>query len=254
MAHTFYKYHGAGNDFILFDNRLSRVQLSSERIAELCHRHYGIGADGLMLLEQPRHEGDDFYMVYYNADGNESTMCGNGGRCIAKFAQDLGLIQDKATFTAIDGPHWATFDGDQVALGMVDAPAVEERHGGLFINTGSPHHVENRMAGPDFVSVARELRNRYGAEGCNINFIQACNDELSIRTYERGVEGETLACGTGATGAAMVAVAKQWVSAAPVKLYAQGGVLEVDFKGTGPFTDVVLKGPAIKVFEGTIEL
>ena len=110
------------------------------------------------------------------------------------------------------------------------------------------------MAGPDFVSVARELRNRYGAEGCNINFIQACNDELSIRTYERGVEGETLACGTGATGAAMVAVAKQWVSAAPVKLYAQGGVLEVDFKGTGPFTDVVLKGPAVKVFEGTIEL
>lgn len=108
MAHTFYKYHGAGNDFILFDNRLSRVQLSSERIAELCHRHYGIGADGLMLLEKPRNEGDDFYMVYYNADGNESTMCGNGGRCIAKFAQDLGLIQDKATFTAIDGPHWAT--------------------------------------------------------------------------------------------------------------------------------------------------
>jgi len=253
MQIAFQKYQGAGNDFIMLDNRDGKYSgLNTAQIAQLCHRNKGIGADGLILVEQA--EKADFKMVYFNADGKESTMCGNGGRCIAKFAQDLGLIQDKATFTAIDGPHWATFDGDQVALGMVDAPAVEERHGGLFINTGSPHHVENRVAGPDFVSVARELRNRYGAEGCNINFIQACNDELSIRTYERGVEGETLACGTGAVGAAMIAVAKQWVSAAPVKLYAQGGVLEVDFKGTGPFTNVVLKGPAVKVFEGTIEL
>lgn len=254
MATTFYKYHGAGNDFILFDNRKGMLSLTTDRIAELCDRHLGIGADGLILLEEPRSEEEDFYMIYYNSDGNESTMCGNGGRCIAKFAQDIGLVMNKANFAAIDGPHWATFEVDQVSLGMADAPAIEKRLGGFFIDTGSPHHVEHRLAGPNFRSVARELRNNYGPEGCNINFVQSCNDELSIRTYERGVERETLSCGTGATGAAMVAVAMGWISQPPVKLYTQGGVLEVDFQGKGPFTNVVLKGPAIKVFEGIIEI
>jgi len=254
MATTFYKYHGAGNDFILFDNRNGDVVLTNEKVAALCHRHFGIGADGLMLLEKPNREGDHFHMVYFNSDGNESTMCGNGGRCISLFAHHLGIVEDRALFTAIDGPHWAEIHGEKVRLGMVDASIITERNGGYFIDTGSPHHIELRQAGPDFHSTAQSLRNAYGEAGCNINFVQACNDEMSIRTYERGVEGETFACGTGATAAAIVAVAKEWVSEAPVKLYAQGGVLEVDFKGEGPYTDVVLTGPAVKVFEGTIKL
>jgi diaminopimelate epimerase len=137
---------------------------------------------------------------------------------------------------------------------MIDAPAVISRNNGFFIDTGSPHHVENRTPGSDFVRTARLIRDVYGPEGANVNFIQACEGELSIRTYERGVENETLACGTGATAAAMVAVAQGWVPSAPVRLYAQGGILTVDFKGTGPFTDVVLTGPAAQVFKGWLPL
>lgn len=251
----FYKYHGAGNDFILIDNRSGTLTITTETIAHWCHRNYGVGADGLMLLEAPKVESDHFYMQYFNSDGRESTMCGNGGRCIARFAVDLGITAEGTlNFHAIDGPHTAVVSQSSVALSMIDAPAVISRNNGFFIDTGSPHHVEHRESGPDFVGTARPIRNAYGAEGANVNFIQACEGELSIRTYERGVENETLACGTGATAAAMVAVAEGWVPSAPVRLYAQGGILTVDFKGSGPFTDVVLTGPAMQVFKGLLPL
>ena len=182
-------------------------------------------------------------------------MCGNGGRCISRFAVDLGIAAEGTlNFHAIDGPHTAVVAPSSVALSMIDTPAVVARHNGFFIDTGSPHHVEHREPGPDFVNTARRIRASYGPEGANVNFIQACEGELSIRTYERGVENETLACGTGATAAAMVAVAQGWVPAAPVRLYAQGGILTVDFKGSGPFTDVVLTGPATQVFKGLLPL
>ena len=256
MAYVeFYKYHGAGNDFILIDNRSGSLTLTTETIAQWCHRNYGVGADGLMLLEAPKVEGDHFYMQYFNSDGRESTMCGNGGRCISRFAVDLGIAAEGTlNFHAIDGPHTAVVAPSSVALSMIDAPAVVARNNGFFIDTGSPHHVEHREPGPDFVNTARRIRTSYGPEGANVNFIQACEGELSIRTYERGVENETLACGTGATAAAMVAVAQGWVPAAPVRLYAQGGILTVDFKGSGPFTDVVLTGPATQVFKGLLPL
>ena len=256
MAYVeFYKYHGAGNDFILIDNRSGSLTLTTETIAQWCHRNYGVGADGLMLLEAPKVEGDHFYMQYFNSDGRESTMCGNGGRCISRFAVDLGIAAEGTlNFHAIDGPHTAVVAPSSVALSMIDTPAVVARHNGFFIDTGSPHHVEHREPGPDFVNTARRIRTSYGPEGANVNFIQACEGELSIRTYERGVENETLACGTGATAAAMVAVAQGWVPAAPVRLYAQGGILTVDFKGSGPFTDVVLTGPATQVFKGLLPL
>lgn len=253
MLISFYKYQGAGNDFILFDNRDGALQPTESAVSFLCNRHFGIGADGLMLLEAPRAEGDDFYMVYYNSDGRESTMCGNGGRCIARFAVDLGLADHRVQFSAIDGPHWAEVEEQKVRLGMIDAAAVEERNGGFFVNTGSPHHVEHRHGGPSFELDARALRDAYGNEGANVNFVEACAGELSIRTYERGVEGETLACGTGAVAGALVAVQQGWVEASPVTLYARGGTLEVSFDGQGPFTNVVLTGPAVKVFEGKIQ-
>lgn len=254
MELPFFKYHGAGNDFILIDARFTSVNLSQHTIKTMCDRHFGIGADGLMYLEAPRYEGDHFYMVYFNSDGSESTMCGNGGRCIAKFATDCGIAAPRLKFHAIDGAHWAEVKGDQIALGMVNADAVVESQGAHFVDTGSPHHVEVLQEHPeDFIGFTRPLRHAYGDAGANINTLVQQDGQFSIRTYERGVEDETLACGTGAVAAAMVAVA-QGLTEPPVRLNAPGGRLTVDFEGTGPFTDVVLTGPAAFVFQGIINL
>ena len=254
MHVSFFKYHGAGNDFVLIDNRNSTTTLTTEHIRQLCDRNFGIGADGLMLLDSPRHAGDHFYMTYYNSDGNESTMCGNGGRCIAKFATDMGITSDRLLFHAIDGPHWAEVTGNTVALGMIDAGVVRAQKGGHFIDTGSPHHVTRVSAyAEEFISHTRAKRNEYGAEGSNVNEIIVSEQGLRIRTYERGVEDETLACGTGAVAAAMVAVSQGWAQS-PVDVQALGGLLEVSFQGTGPFSQVVLKGPAAFVFKGEVEV
>lgn len=250
MNLQFFKYQGAGNDFILLDARASRIDLSQEQIRLMCDRNFGIGADGLMYLEKPRHDGDHFYMVYFNADGSESTMCGNGGRCISKFAQDVGIKASRYSFHAIDGAHWAEVQDDNVALGMIDAAAVVDSHGAFYVDTGSPHHVVLCDAHPtDFISFARPIRDAYGKEGCNVNTLVHSPHDSSIRTYERGVENETLACGTGAVAAAMVAV-HAGVAQVPVRIKALGGDLVVDFTGSGPFTNVVLEGPAHYCFEG----
>lgn len=253
----FYKYQGTGNDFVMVDNRLENVVLSQPEIESLCHRRFGIGADGLILLENGP---ERLKMVYYNSDGRESTMCGNGGRCFARFAQDLGLAKNNAVeFDAVDGWHIAYFEDDVVSLKMKDCIGFSEENGGFVLDTGSPHYVkfgaDNFWTDADFVPEARAIRNSepYKAKGINVNFIsEEVPGKLRIRTFERGVEDETYSCGTGVTAAAIVYGAKQ--NALNVKLETKGGALSVSFvkNADGSFSDVYLKGPAKKVFEGEV--
>ncbi len=252
----FSKYQGTGNDFILIDNREGVYSLSQQRIAQLCHRRFGIGADGLMLLEHA--DGYDFRMVYYNADGHESSMCGNGGRCIAAFAHRLGLFTDKAHFVAIDGPHHATLDADgTVHLHMQHVPQIKPEEGYTVLNTGSPHHVQwvKEVQEVDVVGLGRTIRHhaRYAPGGTNVNFAMVKDGQLSVRTYERGVEDETLSCGTGVTAAA-IASTGTGTGAYTIPVATPGGMLSVSFTKDTPTsaTNVVLSGPATHVFEGEI--
>jgi diaminopimelate epimerase len=256
MQIHFYKYHGTGNDFILIDNRENKVMLDREQIAFLCHRRFGIGADGLMLLENE--PGYDFRMVYYNSDGNESTMCGNGGRCITAFAQKLGVFNMLTSFVAMDGAHSASIHRDgTVSLDMIDVKEIEAEEDHFIINTGSPHYIiwVDNVASIDVVNEGREIRNedRFAPKGINVNFVQKLEDGLRVRTYERGVEDETLSCGTGVTAAA-IALKAQETGTFTVPVETPGGTLEVSFnKDTAESaTNVVLKGPAVFVFEGDI--
>jgi diaminopimelate epimerase len=257
MTHTFYKYHGTGNDFILLDNRDKQYHLSTQEVALLCHRHYGIGADGLMLLELA--EGYDFRMVYYNSDGKESTMCGNGGRCITSFAHKLGLIKDNASFLAIDGPHTSQIRKDCIiSLHMQDVHDIQRNDGHAILDTGSPHYVTwvNDVKGMDVYSEGYKIRNRqeYQPNGINVNFVQLLDGKLWVRTYERGVEDETLSCGTGVTAAAIASTAKA-TGSFDIHVHTPGGVLEVSFVKDTALTakNVILTGPAAFVFEGKID-
>lgn len=255
MIH-FHKYHGAGNDFILIDNRTQNLLLDTRQIAFLCHRRFGIGADGLMLLETE--PGYDFRMVYYNADGRESTMCGNGGRCITAFARDLNIISDKAFFLAIDGAHHARYTSkDTIALQMNEVHEIQHFDNYAILNTGSPHYIvwSDDVAHTDVVHQGREIRNRerFAPNGINVNFAQITDDGLYVRTYERGVEDETLSCGTGVTACAIAASGgKTGNFHTPIQT--PGGNLSVSFNKNTADTavDVVLTGPAIRVYEGQI--
>lgn len=258
MVHTFYKYHGTGNDFILFDNRNHEVDLSTTQIEWLCHRHYGIGADGLMLLETA--EGYDFRMVYYNSDGKESTMCGNGGRCITAFAHRLGLVKDKASFVAIDGPHTATINADNsISLHMQDVKEITFNDGHTLLNTGSPHYVlwVNDVKHTNVYFEGIRIRNlsTFQPDGINVNFVQLLDGKLWVRTYERGVEDETLSCGTGVTATAIAATAKATGEFKTI-VNTPGGLLTVSFtKDTSSSAiDVVLSGPTSFVFSGEVEV
>jgi diaminopimelate epimerase len=254
----FYKYQGAGNDFVIIDNRQSPIQLSTAQIAFLCDRRFGIGADGLMLLQSL--PVADFEMVYYNADGNESTMCGNGGRCIAAFANHLGMVANEMHFKAIDGMHAATILPDgMVSLHMQDVTSIQFEKEHTILNTGSPHYVKEV---PDVATVAvfnegRAIRNQdeFQPKGINVNFVSTNENGLVIRTYERGVEDETLACGTGVTAAAIASV-KQTTGAFNIQVKAMGGNLSVSFekKTTDTAENIILTGAATKVFEGNITL
>jgi diaminopimelate epimerase len=253
---TFYKYQGTGNDFILFDNRELSIRLSGVQIKEMCDRRFGIGADGVMLLE--RAEGYDFKMVYYNSDGNESTMCGNGGRCLVAFAKRLGIIKDVAHFIAIDGPHKATIsDVSLVSLQMKNVERIDTASGGIVLNTGSPHFVVwvPDVNAVDVVTAGRTIRTRkeYQPDGINVNFVQVMPDRLLVRTYERGVEDETLSCGTGVTAAAIAASADK-VGDFAVGIQTPGGNLRVSFTKTHSSVaiNVVLTGPATFVFSGEL--
>ena len=255
---TFYKYHGTGNDFILFDNREGKIKFTTGQAAHLCNRHLGIGADGLMLLEHA--EGYDFRMVYYNADGRESTMCGNGGRCIAAFAKSLGIIDRTARFVATDGPHTAVISADGlISLHMHDVAEININDGYTLLNTGSPHYVVfvKDVKNTEVFNEGRKIRNlpQFQPDGINVNFVQLQDGKLKVRTYERGVEDETLSCGTGVTAAAIAATAMfEGIFATDIET--PGGHLVVTFTKDAPTSakDVVLTGPAVFVFKGEIEV
>lgn len=255
----FYKYHGAGNDFIMIDDRNRAFPQKQELIEKLCDRHFGVGADGLILLQNDLES--DFKMVYFNSDGNESTMCGNGGRCVVLFAQKLGLIQDKTVFNAIDGKHTAYIESVNIRLQMVNVSEVVKGGGFVFLNTGSPHHVEF-VQDIDQINVQkRGAAIRYDApyfnEGTNVNFVEAITwDRLKVRTYERGVEDETLACGTGVTAAAIAAFDTGVLSNDKIIIETPGGILSVEFKKntSGGYEDIWLTGSAEFVFEGDMDL
>ncbi|WP_033962296.1 diaminopimelate epimerase [Psychroserpens jangbogonensis] len=257
MQLTFYKYQGTGNDFVMIDNRQQVFdKTDTKQIAFLCDRRFGIGADGLILLEN--HDVADFRMVYYNADGNESSMCGNGGRCIAAFAKYLGIVEDSATFEAIDGMHEATIDNAIVSLKMQDVSDIENHNSHVFLDTGSPHHVqlESQLDQLDIKVKGSEIRygSPYNEAGSNVNFVNKNSDDnFSVRTYERGVEDETLSCGTGVTA---VALAMHYIGETEkntITLQTQGGLLKVSFQKTdNGYKNIWLIGPATQVFKGEI--
>ena len=267
MQIEFYKYQGTGNDFVMIDNRSGffpkeNVQL----VARLCDRRFGIGGDGLILLENDEIASKlsiatDFKMVYYNSDGNQGSMCGNGGRCLVAFAKDLNVIKDGCTFIATDGLHNATIANDGiVSLQMIDVSNIKIENDYTFMNTGSPHHVQmvEDLENYNVKEKGAALRysSLYGAAGSNINFVKKINeDTFSLRTYERGVEDETLACGTGATAVAIAMNVTGQTKATSIKLNVEGGKLAVSFdKNDNHFTNVFLIGPAEFVFKGVIEI
>jgi diaminopimelate epimerase len=255
---NFFKYQGTGNDFIILDNRnWSYIALTTERIRFLCDRRFGIGADGLMLLNP--HSGYDFEMKYYNADGRESSMCGNGGRCLVKFAHDMGIVKDEYKFLAVDGPHLAEIDSDGiVSLKMKDVKEIEEYKGDSILDTGSPHYVTmvTDVMELDVYHKGMDIRysSDFAKQGINVNFVeQKRPDEIIVRTYERGVEDETLSCGTGVTASALANYHNE-SGHNYVKVTTKGGKLTVRFDRTanGSFENVWLCGPAMKVFQGAI--
>jgi diaminopimelate epimerase len=258
MKLPFSKYQGTGNDFILVDNRNNFFKPDGPGvIAKLCDRRFGIGADGLMLLQEKT--GYDFEMIYYNSDGNTSSMCGNGGRCIVEFARALGLIKNKAFFMATDGEHEADSKPGMVSLKMNNVNNIEVNAEFCYLNTGSPHYVAFVHDVERFPVVAegRKIRNnvRFKEKGTNVNFIEKRLNDLFVRTYERGVEDETYSCGTGVTAAALVAALKE-VATTPEScdIITLGGKLKVRFKRhpDGSFTDIWLEGPATFVYKGEI--
>jgi diaminopimelate epimerase len=260
MQLEFYKYQGTGNDFVMIDNRSNTFpKENTELVAHLCNRRFGIGADGLILLETDTET--DFRMVYYNSDGNLSSMCGNGGRCLVAFAKKLNLIQKETSFVATDGLHYATVADDGiVSLQMIDVAAIKNTSEYSYLNTGSPHHVQlvDNLEQYNVKENGAAIRygNLYGKEGSNINFVKKINENtFSLRTYERGVEDETLACGTGATAVAIAMNAIGQTDLNVINLNVEGGKLTVSFeKGNGKYTNVFLKGPAEFVFKGTIAI
>lgn len=256
---SFYKYQGTGNDFILCDDRNNEYSgLTTEQIAFLCDRRFGIGADGLMMLRS--HEEYDFEMKYFNSDGRESTMCGNGGRCIVAYAQYLKIINSKTIFKAIDGIHEADIDHGIVRLKMQDIAGIETGADFYFLDTGSPHYVcfIDNLETLDVNSEGRKIRynSRFAEVGTNVNFVEYGENILHIRTYERGVENETLSCGTGSVAAAIAASLKSGKATSGYLLKTKGGDLSVRFKmeDAQKYTDVWLEGPATQVFRGFIEI
>lgn len=260
MEINFEKYEGTGNDFVMIDNRNNFFPKEDIKLIEhLCDRRFGIGADGLILLEN--NSETNFKMVYFNSDGNQSTMCGNGGRCLVAFAKKLNIIQNTASFTAIDGIHHATISNDNsVALQMKDVASIKTDSNYTFLDTGSPHHIEmvSAISNVEVKSQGAAIRygSLYGSAGANVNFVEQINeDTFSIRTYERGVEDETLSCGTGATAVAIAMNFTGKTNSNTITINVQGGKLEVSFdKKDSNYSNVFLKGPATFVFEGKINI
>lgn len=255
---SFHKYQGTGNDFIMIDNRLGIFDAQNDAlIAQLCHRRFGIGADGLILLENT--EGYDFRMVYFNANGKEGSMCGNGGRCTVKFAYSLGVFADKTKFIAVDGEHLAYLKNDWIYLKMQEVSEIETQPNYYFLDTGSPHYVAfiDKLSEYAVFQEGKAIRynERFAEKGTNVNFIEKIGEQhLQVRTYERGVEDETYSCGTGVTAAALVSSLQGLQS--PIQIDTLGGKLEVSFQKnqSGTFEEIYLAGPAQKVFEGEVQV
>lgn len=259
MQFPFYKYQGTGNDFVMIDDRSLSFPVETSLIERLCDRRFGIGGDGLILI-QPA-DGYDFKMVYFNADGNEGTMCGNGGRCAVRFASDLGIIGEKTHFIAVDGPHDAIVTPETISLKMIDVTGVNQYDDHDFLNTGSPHYIAfvDKVEEVPVYSLGSAIRygNQYGPlGGTNVNFVEVKEpNSIKIRTYERGVEDETFSCGTGATAAAIAHYLRNGADSS-VAVEVVGGQLHISFEpkeGT-EFTNIWLTGPAQKVYSGTIDL
>lgn len=255
MRILFSKYQAAGNDFIIIDNRTNQVSLNIQQIQWLCHRKFGVGADGLILIEEDPHQ--DFKMVFYNPDGSQS-LCGNGCRAAIRFSESFFLNKKEAHFSAFDGVHKAQIHENTINLQMGNVQNGRIVQNGIFIDTGSPHFVliVPVVETVDVITEGRKWRysNLFSPEGVNVNFVQIINEHtIKVSTYERGVENETLSCGTGVTAAALAASAHGCGS--PVKILTKGGDLQVKFKVTPKgFNDVWLEGPAKPVFSGTIDL
>ncbi len=261
MKVVFYKFHGTGNDFIMIDNRDTIFPKNDTNlINKLCHRRFGIGADGLILLEKADDNEDDFKMVYFNADGNQSSMCGNGGRCIVAFAKFLGIIDNSASFTAIDGKHASLIKGGEVSLKMQNVDASDLNEAALFLDTGSPHHIEFTDEVGDIDVKKQGAKIRYSSNyenygGTNVNYVQQEGDkDFLVRTYERGVEDETYSCGTGVTAVALAVHAIGRTTAHEISLKTRGGDLKVSFEEKEEqYFNIWLTGPAEYVFKGEIE-
>ena len=256
MKVHFYKYQAAGNDFILFDNRKTRLSFTQDQIARICHRKFGVGANGVILIEDDTQT--NFSITYINPDGSQS-LCGNGCRTAVDLASRLGMTNGRISFNAYDGVHKAEILEDgQIKIQMNDVKGIEEVFDGYSLDTGSPHYVKfvSRLDQYPVFEEGRKYRyDAYFPRGTNANFIEPRNGNgIALRTYERGVEEETLACGTGATASALAASKKGYSS--PVTVYTKGGTLTVEFKvsPSGGFTDIYLTGPANLVFEGEIEI
>lgn len=257
----FFKYQGTGNDFVIMDNRDGRYDaLTEAQIKLLCDRRFGVGGDGLMMLNVQ--EGYDFAMQYYNSDGRPGSMCGNGGRCLTAFAWKMGIRKDHIRFIASDGPHEATMEGDNwVNLLMKNVDSVEADPAFFYLNTGSPHYVQYvaQLRDFDVYEKGRSIRynERFKAVGTNVNFVEPVADSngIFVRTYERGVEDETYSCGTGVTAAALTFAGPE-ARHYEVPVQTLGGNLVVKFNKTGPQTydQIWLCGPATLVFEGDIAI
>lgn len=258
MNIKFQKYQGTGNDFIIIDNRQGLYELSRDIVRLLCDRKFGIGADGLMLLEQC--EQTDFRMRYFNADGGEATLCGNGSRCIVDFAYRLGLFEQTTRFMAADGEHEGQMTKNGVKVKMHDVKDILVTPEYSYLNTGSPHYVKivEDAFQIEVVKEGRKIRysTAFAPEGTNVNFITPTDNYLKVATYERGVENETLACGTGCVASALTLALRNRDTKNVYHIQTKGGKLKVSFerRPDNSFTNIWLEGPAEKVFTGEIEI
>jgi len=257
MLIQFHKYQGTGNDFVMVDGRDGSFSPTTAQVAALCDRRFGIGADGLIIV---REDKDVLRMVYFNSDGRESTMCGNGGRCFVAFCHALGIVGSEGRFMAIDGPHDFLYRLGTVSLRMQDVPTIEALDGDMVLDTGSPHFVRfcQDVSVLDVHALGSEVRNgeRFRQMGINVNFVGQEGGGLRVRTYERGVEAETYSCGTGVTAAVLAFDRAHGADVSRVAVHTLGGELAVSFArdGRGGYSDIWLHGPAVAVFTGEVRV